>query len=69
MDQTKELDLPTTLYARIMARTYAVLCWSAHVDGNDVEFVLAPPRALISKQEFTTQISRDETSTAHNNII
>lgn len=28
-----------------MAETLADLYWKAHVDANDVEFVLAPPRA------------------------
>ncbi len=45
IDQVKELALPATLYARIMAETLADLYWKAHVDANDVEFVLAPPRA------------------------
>lgn len=45
IDQVKELGLPATLYAQIMAETLANLYWKAHVDANDVEFVLAPPSA------------------------
>lgn len=32
------------VYARVMAETLAVLYWVAHIDGSDVEFVLAPER-------------------------
>jgi hypothetical protein len=31
-------------YARIMAKTLATMHWFGEIDGNDVEFVLAPPR-------------------------
>ena len=30
-------------YARIMARTLVIMHWIADIDGNDIEFVLAPP--------------------------
>jgi hypothetical protein len=30
-------------YARIMAKTLAIMHWIGNVDGNDIEFVLAPP--------------------------
>lgn len=30
-------------YARIMARTLAIIHWYAKIDGADIEFVLAPP--------------------------
>ncbi|KAJ5180856.1 Protein of unknown function DUF3669 zinc finger protein [Penicillium capsulatum] len=30
-------------YARIMAETLAMMHWIAEIDGNDIEFVLAPP--------------------------
>ncbi|KAL8952595.1 MAG: hypothetical protein Q9222_001510 [Ikaeria aurantiellina] len=42
-DQIAELNLPATPYASIMAETLAMLYWTAHIDANDVEFVLAPP--------------------------
>ncbi|MCJ1231589.1 hypothetical protein MMC12_008267 [Toensbergia leucococca] len=44
VDQIEELGLDAILCTRIMAETLANLYWRAHVDGNDVEFVLAPPR-------------------------
>ncbi|KAL9104813.1 MAG: hypothetical protein Q9163_000261 [Psora crenata] len=44
LDQIEELELDRLLYARIMAETLADLYWRAHIDANDVEFVLAPPR-------------------------
>ena len=44
IDQIEELKLDGKLYARIMAETLAHLYWGAHMDANDVEFVLAPPR-------------------------
>ena len=42
-DQIEELALDSTAYAQVMAETLAILYWKAHVDANDVEFVLAPP--------------------------
>ncbi|KAL8669292.1 MAG: hypothetical protein Q9168_006109 [Polycauliona sp. 1 TL-2023] len=45
IDQIEELELPGAVYARIMAETLAHLYWVTHVDANDVEFVLAPPRS------------------------
>ncbi|KAL9618436.1 MAG: hypothetical protein Q9160_006877 [Pyrenula sp. 1 TL-2023] len=44
VDQMEDLELDTSLYARVMAETLAELYWRAHVDANDIEFVLAPPR-------------------------
>lgn len=40
----EELHIDAALYARIMAETLAYLYWTARIDANDVEFVLAPPR-------------------------
>jgi hypothetical protein len=31
-------------YARIMAKTLATMHWFGEINGNDIEFVLAPPR-------------------------
>lgn len=42
IDQMEEMKLDTFAYARIMAETLANLHWSARIDANDVEFVLAP---------------------------
>jgi hypothetical protein len=30
-------------YAKVMAETLAVMHWIGEIDGNDIEFVLAPP--------------------------
>jgi hypothetical protein len=30
-------------YARVMAETLAMMHWISEIDGNDIEFVLAPP--------------------------
>lgn len=43
VDRIEDLSLDEFLYARIIAKTLAVLYWKAHIDANDVEFVLAPP--------------------------
>ncbi|RDW81268.1 zinc finger protein [Aspergillus mulundensis] len=46
LDQMEEIGIPETDiagYARTMAKALAQLHWVAHVDGNDVEFVLASP--------------------------
>lgn len=40
LDQIEELGLPGPLYAKFMAQTLAELYWRAHVDANDIEFVL-----------------------------
>ena len=42
-DQIEDLNLDGNLYARIMGNTLAQLFWLAHIDANDLEFVLAPP--------------------------
>ena len=42
VDQMEEMGLDVDLYARTMAEALAYLYWEAHVDVNDVEFVLAP---------------------------
>ena len=43
VDQMEELGLDMIPYAEIMAETLAHVYWRAHLDANDVEFVLAPP--------------------------
>ena len=45
LDQIEELELDAMKYAKIMADALAHLYWRAHIDANDVEFVLAPPRS------------------------
>ncbi|KAL8821466.1 MAG: hypothetical protein Q9223_000515 [Gallowayella weberi] len=37
-----DLSLDSALYASIMAEALANLYWKAHIDANDIEFVLAP---------------------------
>ncbi|KAL8833618.1 MAG: hypothetical protein Q9170_004166 [Blastenia crenularia] len=44
LDQIEDLALNGKIYARIMAVTLARLYWQLHIDANDIEFVLAPPR-------------------------
>ncbi|KAJ5378111.1 Protein of unknown function DUF3669 zinc finger protein [Penicillium cataractarum] len=44
-NQMDELDISLEdrqQYARIMAKTLAIMHWIANIDGNDTEFVLAP---------------------------
>ena len=48
-DQIEELGLDGRLYARIMAETLAYLYWRVQIDAKDVEFVLAPPSALLEE--------------------
>lgn len=46
IDQFEELGMTTSdisQYARVMAETLAVMHWVGEIDGNDIEFVLAPP--------------------------
>ena len=50
IDQIEILGLDKTLYAEIMAETLAHVYWRAHIDANDVEFVLAPSNA---SEQFT----------------
>lgn len=42
----EDIDIPTEdmqRYARMMGEALATLHWLGEVDGNDIEFVLAPP--------------------------
>lgn len=46
IDQMESLGIATSdvhQYARIMAETLATMHWIGELDGNDIEFVLAPP--------------------------
>ncbi|KAI1279019.1 zinc finger protein-domain-containing protein [Xylaria sp. FL0933] len=43
LDQIEDLKLDLLEYARRMAQALAFMHWSAGIDANDVEFVLAPP--------------------------
>ncbi|KAJ8112296.1 hypothetical protein OPT61_g5303 [Boeremia exigua] len=45
VDQMEALGLDTRAYATAMADALALMHWGAQIDANDVEFVLAPPRA------------------------
>ncbi|ETR98898.1 hypothetical protein M419DRAFT_87747 [Trichoderma reesei RUT C-30] len=44
MDQMEQLGIDPSGYAVAMADALAFMHWVAHVDGNDVEFVLGQPR-------------------------
>lgn len=44
-DQIEQLGLPAEPYAIAMADALAFFHWTAKLDGNDVEFVLAPARS------------------------
>lgn len=48
VDQMEEIGIPTSdlhQYARVMAETLAIFHWVGQIDGNDIEFVLAPSQA------------------------
>ncbi|KAI3337292.1 zinc finger protein-domain-containing protein [Xylariaceae sp. AK1471] len=45
LDQIEELSLDAYAYSLRMAKALAFMHWSARVDANDIEFVLAPARA------------------------
>ncbi|EUC37020.1 hypothetical protein COCCADRAFT_86668 [Bipolaris zeicola 26-R-13] len=45
VDQMEVLGLDVRAYAGAMAEALALMHWGARIDANDVEFVLAPPRA------------------------
>ncbi|OJJ56229.1 hypothetical protein ASPSYDRAFT_48510 [Aspergillus sydowii CBS 593.65] len=56
VDQMEELGIPErdiTGYARSMAEALAVMHWGAEVDGNDVEFVLAAPNDINTREPQT----------------
>jgi hypothetical protein len=40
----RSLDLDIESYAKTMTEALAVMFWSAGIDADDLEFVLAPPR-------------------------
>lgn len=43
-DQMEDMGLDLPRYARAMADALAFMHWAAHIDANDVEFVMAPDR-------------------------
>ncbi|KGO77595.1 Protein of unknown function DUF3669, zinc finger protein [Penicillium italicum] len=54
IDQFEELGITTSdisQYARAMAETLAIMHWVGEIDGNDIEFVLAPPYRVPFKME------------------
>ena len=63
LDQIEDLKLNAVLYAKIMAETLAFLYWKAHIDANDVEFVLAPPPLIAARSVHS------EGHMAHHNTI
>ncbi|KAI1852794.1 hypothetical protein JX266_002335 [Neoarthrinium moseri] len=44
VDQMEVLGLYKDTYAKAMAEALAFMHWSAQIDADDVEFILAPPR-------------------------
>ncbi|OJJ42292.1 hypothetical protein ASPZODRAFT_147596 [Penicilliopsis zonata CBS 506.65] len=64
LDQMEELQIPSTdiqEYALIMAQTLAIIHWVGEVDGNDIEFVLAPPAKDSEEDEGRDTRSNDDT--------
>lgn len=55
VDQMEALGLNTRSYAETMANALALMHWSAQIDANVVEFVLAPPRGVESTLSSTFQ--------------
>ncbi|PTB71595.1 hypothetical protein M440DRAFT_1386262 [Trichoderma longibrachiatum ATCC 18648] len=56
MDQMEQLGIDPRGYAVAMADALAFLHWVAHVDGNDVEFVLGQPRCRPDTSSPSTRI-------------
>ncbi|OTA03791.1 hypothetical protein A9Z42_0042910 [Trichoderma parareesei] len=54
MDQMEQLGIDPSGYAVAMADALAVMHWVAHVDGNDVEFVLGQPRCQSDTSSSST---------------
>ena len=46
LDQMEELGLDTKMYAATMAKALSVMHWAAHIDADDVEFVLGRPATI-----------------------
>ena len=59
MDQIEDLELDGAVYGRIMAETLAKICWKAHIDANDLEFVLAPQRTDVSNYAEINDVAFD----------
>ncbi|KAE8413113.1 zinc finger protein-domain-containing protein [Aspergillus pseudocaelatus] len=61
LDQIVELGIPSDhieCYAAMMGEALATLHWLGEIDGNDIEFVLAPPST-----------SDDDSTTAVTNVL
>ena len=69
IDQMEEMNLDTTAYARIMAETLATLYWSARIDANDVEFVLAPPPREKDHRNSTGADAKTSAATIESHIL
>jgi len=52
INQMEDFGLDYVAYAQTMADALAMMHWGAKVDANDVEFVLAPPRASSTRTSF-----------------
>ena len=64
IDKIERLDLSVPRYAVVMAEALAFLLWSAKVDAEGVEFVLAPPRPLC-----TSRAGQREAEIIHSNTM
>jgi hypothetical protein len=60
INQMEELGLDVRAYAETMAGALALMHWGAHVDANDVEFVLAP-RISSSSPRFQSHVLGEHT--------
>lgn len=56
VNQMEELKLDITAYATAMANALAFMHWSARIDANDVEFVLAPPSRDSQRSQFGPEV-------------
>jgi hypothetical protein len=51
LNQIEQLGISSAdlvCYSKLMAETLAMMHWHGGIGANDVEFVLAPPRAVLS---------------------
>lgn len=65
LDQLEALGITRSdieQYAKIMAETLAMMHWIGEIDGNDIEFVLAPPRRDLCSDTYADSIAKNEIS-------
>ncbi|KAI1613313.1 zinc finger protein-domain-containing protein [Exophiala viscosa] len=76
VNEMEELQLDTSKFAAIMGKTLSILHWSAHVDADDVEFVLGRSPTLKMRASATDcndsnkdDVCQDFTSDERHNVI